>query len=119
MAAYSLEFHKTTSGSEPALVYIRAQRKAHRAKIGRALQFLEDVGHLARRPKADYLGDEIYELRVAVDKHQHRFLYFFHGRTIIVVTSGFLKNVGKVPKSELDKAQKFRGDWIKRFGGKK
>lgn len=114
---YSLEFYKAPDGEEPALDYVRSRTKAHRAKIGRALRYLEVTGYSARRPQVDYLGGNIYELRVAVEHHQHRLLYFFHGRSIIVVTSGFLKNVGKVPQSEIDKAQARRADWIKRFGG--
>ena len=115
--AFSLEFYRTSTGAEPALEYIRAQSKRHRAKIGRALRYLEDMGHTARRPQVDYLGGEIYELRVAIEQHQHRLLYFFHGRSIIVVTSGLLKNVGKVPQSEIDRARKYRADWMGRFGG--
>ena len=115
--AYTLEFYTTGTGDEPALEYIRAQSKRHRAKIGRALQYLEDMGHLAKRPQVDYLGDNIYELRVGIEQHQHRLLYFFHGRSIIVITSGLLKNVGKVPQAEIDKAGKYRMDWIARFGG--
>ena len=47
--AFRLEFYRTITGTEPALDYIRSQIKGHRSKIGRALQYLEDVGHLARR----------------------------------------------------------------------
>ena len=103
--SYTLEFYRTPKGTEPALDYIRSQIKSHRSKIGRALQYLEDLGHLARRPQVDYLGDQIYELRVAIEQHQHRLLYFFHGRSIIVITSGILKNEGKVPPSETDRAR--------------
>lgn len=116
--AFRLEFYSSNKGIEPGLDYIRSQVKTHRAKIGRALQYLEEMGHLARRPQVDYLGDQIYELRVAVDQHQHRLLYFFHGRSIIVVTSGILKNQGKAPQTEIDRARKYRADWIERFGGK-
>ena len=114
---FRLEFYRTESGEEPALDYVRAQIKAHRAKIGRALQYLEDVGNLARRPQADYLGNQMYELRIAIEQHQHRLLYFFHGRTLIVVTSGILKNEGKVPQAELERARRYRADWLERFGG--
>lgn len=117
--AIGLEFYKSLDGAQPALEYIRAQIKAHRAKIGRALKYLEDLGHLARRPQVEYLGNDIYELRVAIEQHQHRLLYFFHGRTIVVVTSGLLKNTGKVPQAEVKRAQERRADWMKRFGGSK
>lgn len=116
--AFALEFYRKRSGEEPALEYIRAQIKRHRAKIGRALKYLEDAGQSARRPQVDYLGDDIYELRVPVDQHQHRLLYFFYGRTVIVVTSGFSKTKRKVPLAEMDRARARRADWMTRFGGK-
>lgn len=115
--AFRLEFYKSRTGVEPALEYIRAQPKRHRAKIGRALQYLEDMGNLARRPHVDYLGNDIYELRVAIENHQHRLLYFFHGRSLIVITCGLLKNVDKVPPSEIKQALQRRTEWMERFGG--
>ena len=72
---------------------------------------------MARRPQVDYLGDDIYELRVSAEQHRHRLLYFFHGRSIIVVTSGFLKKTDAVPRPEIDRARKCRADWLERFGG--
>lgn len=114
---YRLEFYCTARGEEPALDYVRAQVKAHRTRIGRALRALQDLGHLARRPLADYLEDGLYELRIAVDGHQHRMLYFFHQRTMIVVTSAFLKNEAAVPPEELVRARRYRADWFERFGG--
>jgi phage-related protein len=113
-----LEFYRTRSGVQPALEYILAQVKGHRAKIERALEYLEELGHLARRPHADYLGDEIYELRIGIERHQHRLLYFFHGRSIVVIASGILKNSDRVPQAEVDRARRRRADWLERFGGK-
>lgn len=111
---YRLEFYRTARGDEPALEYIRARVKAHRAKIGRALRYLEELGHSARRPMVDYLGDGLYELRIPADGNQHRVLYFFHERTMIVVTSAFLKNEEKVPMEELARARRRRTEWLKR-----
>ncbi|MBI2787851.1 MAG: type II toxin-antitoxin system RelE/ParE family toxin [Elusimicrobia bacterium] len=110
---YRLEFYRTTRGDEPGLDYIRAQVKAHRAKIGRALRYLEELGHSARRPMVDYLGNGLYELRIPADGHQHRVLYFFHGRTVIVVTSAFLKNEENVPAEELARASRRRTEWLR------
>ena len=92
--------------------------KPHRAKIGRALAALEELGCLARRPLADYLQEGLYELRVAVEGQQHRLLYFFQGQEIIVVASAFLKKDSAVPAEELALARRRRTDWLERFGGK-
>ena len=40
-----------------------------------------------------------------------------HGRTLIVVITGILKNKGKVPQAELERARRYRADWLERFGG--
>lgn len=114
---YRLVFYRTARGDEPALEYIRAQARSHRATIGRALRYLEELGHAARRPMADYLGDDLYELRIPVDGHQHRVLYFFYERTVIVLTSAFLKNEERVPRNELARASRRRAEWLGRRAG--
>ncbi|MFA5140747.1 MAG: type II toxin-antitoxin system RelE/ParE family toxin [Elusimicrobiota bacterium] len=114
---FTLEFYRAPDGEEPVLDYIRAQVKSHRVKIGRALQYLEDAGYAAKRPLAEHLGGGIYELRAAIERHQHRPLYFFHGRSLIVVANAFLKKGEKVPQSEADLARRRRADWLERCGG--
>lgn len=114
---YRLEFYRTTRGDEPALDYIRAQVKEHRAKIGFALECLVELGHMARRPLVDYLGNDLYELRVPFEGHQHRLLYFFSERTLVVVTSAFLKNEDRVPPNELARAWRRRAEWLERRAG--
>lgn len=112
--AYRLEFFRTRRGDEPALEYIRAQVKSHKAKISFALECLTELGHLARRPLVDYLGNDLYELRVPIEGHQHRLLYFFYERTLVVVTSAFLKKEDKVAPAELARAWRRRAEWLAR-----
>jgi phage-related protein len=113
---YLLKFYRTERDDVPALDYIKSQKQAHRTRIGRALRELQEIGHLARRPLVDYVGAGLYELRISFDGLQHRLLYFFHARTIIVVTSGFLKNTERIPAAELRRAQNRRRDWMTNFG---
>lgn len=78
-------------------------------KLGR----LEALGHELRRPEADYLRDDIYELRVRLQDVNYRMLYCFHGRTAAVVSHGIVKRK-KVPPKEIDLAiarkRLFEGD---------
>lgn len=115
--AYRLEFYRAPRGDEPALDYVRAQTKGQRAMIGRALRYLEEFGHALRRPAAEYLGEGLYELRVRSQGLQHRLIYFFHQKRVIVVTSGFLKNEARVSPEEFMRAGRRRRDWIARLGG--
>ena len=114
---YELKFYRGINNDQPSLEYIRAQVKTHQAKIGRALRQLQEQGHEARRPLADYLGEGLYELRIPMEGHQHRLLYFFHGRSVIVVAVGFLKKTDRVPPEMIARASRYRAEWISRHGG--
>lgn len=50
------------------------------------LERLEEEGHDLRRPEADYLRDDIYELRVRFQSVNYRMLYFFYGQ---IAAGGF------------------------------
>ena len=76
------------------------------------LEALSRLGYQAKRPLVDYLGDGIYELRVKVERKQLRALYFFFAGNKIVITHGFVKKSKKVPKIEIEKARRFRQDFI-------
>lgn len=64
---------------------------------------LEQLGHELRRPEADYLRDEIYELRARLGTVNYRLLYFFHGKIAAVLACGLTKE-GAVPGAEIDRA---------------
>lgn len=55
------------------------------------IQRLAQLGHELRRPEADLLRDEIYELRAKHGHVQYRILYFFHGRETAVLAHALTK----------------------------
>ncbi len=111
-AANSLEFYEKPDGGCPVREYLRANSKAVRSKAGWLLQLLQEKGDQLERPPTDYLEDGIYELRIIIEHTQHRILYFFHKR-IIVAAHTFQKKGRRVPKREIDKAKRARGNWRK------
>ena len=78
------------------------------------LERLEELGHELRRPEADYLRDDGYELRAKHQRMNYRMLYFFHGREAVVVSHGFAKQQAAVPVIEIEHAirrmRSFRAD---------
>jgi len=46
-----------------------------------------------------------------------RLLYFIQDKSI-VLTHGFLKKTQRVPSGEIEKAKRFRNEWLNTFGGK-
>ncbi len=74
------------------------------ARCVAALCRLAQLGHELRRPEADYLRDEIYELRVGLQGINFRMLYFFHGREAVVLSHGLVKQQAAVPPREIERA---------------
>lgn len=103
---------KEDDESVPLVDWLRSVPKKPRAKCIAALTRLEELGHELRRPEADYLRDDIYELRVRFQSVNYRVLYFFHGRTVAVVSHGCTKE-REVPKREIDDAVKRKNRFAK------
>jgi len=67
---------KEDDKSVPLVEWLESVPKKPRAKCVAALARLEKLGHELRRPEADYLRDDIYELRVLFQSMNYRMLYF-------------------------------------------
>ena len=81
-----------------------------RQKCLARLERLEAMGHELRRPEADYLRDDIYELRASHQGVHYRMLYFFHGTAAIIVSHGLIKE-REVPPREIDLAIRRKGQF--------
>lgn len=69
---------------------------------------LASVGHELRRPAADYLRDDIRELRVKHGNVQYRILYFFHGRNVAVLAHAMIKEGSAVDEADIQRAVRRR-----------
>jgi phage-related protein len=103
MPRVAVVFFKEDDGSVPVRAWLDHVPKKAQAKCLARLKRLEDHGHALRRPEADYLRDDIYELRIGLQGIHYRMLYFFHGRTVAVVSHGLVKERA-VPPGEIDLA---------------
>lgn len=68
--------------------------------IGRIFR-LAEMGHELHRPEADYLQDDIYELRWSWQQVNYRILYFFHGQEAVVLAHGITKE-DRIPRADLN-----------------
>lgn len=100
MCTVEVLLFKEDTGSTPFLEWYDGLTKRARYKYYAKLKLLEDAGHNLSRPHADYLRDKIYELRIRVDRVQHRVLYFFGSKGVVVLSHGLIKE-NKVPDSEI------------------
>ena len=88
----------------PLLGWLDGLIEKARAKCLVRIERLAELGHELRRPEADYLRDEIYELRARHAGINYRILYFFHGSEAVVVSHGITKQRAELPPREIDLA---------------
>ena len=95
----------------PFLEWFESLPERVQDKIVVRLERLKELGHELRRPEADYLRDDIYELRVKWQSINYRVLYFFFGRQLVVLSHGFSKQQARVPESEMKSAIRRRREF--------
>lgn len=104
MPTVEVIFYQEAEDKIPPLIeWLDGLPQKARLKCLVRLKRLEDLGHELRRPETDYLRDGIYELWASYQGVHYRLLYFFHGREVVVISHGVVKE-REVPTKEIDRA---------------
>ena len=93
--------------------------KKMRAKMADTISILQDNGYELREPYSKHLSEGIFELRAKVGSDITRVLYFFYVERHIILTNGFIKKPQKIPPKEIERAKKYRADYLRRKGSNK
>ncbi len=105
MAKTEVIYFQEDDGAVPLIEWFDGLHSKVVQKCQARLERLEQMGHELRRPEADYLRDDIYELRASYQGVHYRMLYFFQARSAVVVSHGLAKERA-VPPREIDLAVK-------------
>lgn len=106
-----------SSGSYPAKDFLRNVGQPISGYMSRLIYKLEH-GIPFTSGQSEYLGNGIYELRLAKQDTWYRLTYFYPGDGTFVVLSGFQKKSNKTPTNELDIAIKRKKEYLSRGGNK-
>jgi phage-related protein len=96
-------FYREEDGTVPLLEWFGGLPRKAVVKCRVRIERLRELGYELRRPEADYLRDEVYEMRVNLQGVNYRMLYFFHENIAAVVSHGITKE-RIVPPKEIDLA---------------
>jgi phage-related protein len=58
--------------------------------------------------------EDLWEIRAQMGGSSYRFLGFFNGSSLLILTSGFSKKQQKTPGREIELAQQRRTDYLQR-----
>lgn len=115
MGKFIVEFYEIENGNIPVEEFLKMLDVKMRAKLLGIIKILQEKGNRLREPYSKHLDDGIFELRGKVGSDISRVLYFFYYNKKIILTNGFIKKTQKTPKTEIDKAKKYRSDYLERI----
>lgn len=114
MPRFEVEFYEKENGEQPAKEFMLSLDKKLRAKLADTIMILQDNGYELREPYSKHISEGIFELRAKQGSDITRVMYFFYVDRHIILTNGFIKKTQKTPQSEIEKAKRYRSDYLKR-----
>lgn len=106
LSKVSVVFYCDEDGKAPFVEWFSRLPEKVKDKCLVRIERLRELGYQLKRPEADYLRDDVYELRIKHQSVNYRVLYFFHGRQLVVLSHGFVKQRASVPEKEILRAVK-------------
>lgn len=114
MPRFEVDFYEKENGEQPAKEFMLSLDKKLRAKLADTIIILQDNGYELREPYSKHISEGIFELRAKQGSDITRVMYFFYIDRHIILTNGFIKKTQKTPQSEIEKAKRYRSDYLKR-----
>ena len=114
MPRFEVDFYEKENGEQPAKEFMLSLDKKLRAKLADTIMILQDNGYELREPYSMHISEGIFELRAKQGSDITRVMYFFYVDRHIILTNGFIKKSQKTPQSEIEKAKRYRSDYLKR-----
>lgn len=100
MPSVEIILYQESNGKCPVLDWLESLPKKIQEKAETRIERLAELGHELRRPEADYLNNDIYELRWRFQSVNYRILYFFHHQEAVILAHGLTKEQ-EVPERDI------------------
>ncbi len=108
-------FYRTVDGKCPVQNFLDSLSGKVAQKVTWVLKLLEDLDIVPASYFKKLIGTEdIWECRVPFASNAYRIFCFFEGNSVVVLTHGFAKKTQKTPRQEIEKAEAYRRDYLKR-----
>lgn len=111
---FEIIFYETIDNRKPLAEFLDGLDAKMKRKALREIQVLKNMGNTLKEPYSKHLQDGLFELRIQQANNISRIFYFFFIGKKIILTNGFIKKTMKTPKSEIEKALKYKADYERR-----
>jgi len=112
---WEVEYYESRNNESPVETFIDKLDTKTKAKILWTIDLLRLEGNNLREPYTKHLQNGIFELRIKSPNNIIRILHFFQSGKKIILTNGFIKKTQKTPANEIEKAEKYKQDYIGRL----
>ncbi len=110
-----ITFYKTDSGKSPVQEFMNSLSDKQAKKVAWVLRLVRDLKDIPTTYFKKLINaDDIWEMRVQFGRNIFRFLGFYYGAQLIILTNGFQKKSQKTPKMEIELAEKRKRNYLKR-----
>ncbi len=110
-----VEFYKTADGRCPVQEFLDALPGKDAQKVVWVLKLVEELGVLPASYFKKLQGsEEIWECRIQLGSAAYRIFCFFAGQSVVILTHGMRKKVQKTPRREIERAEEYRRDHLRR-----
>jgi len=111
----TVTFYRTVEGKYPVKEFLDSLPGKHAQKVVWVLQLIEDLDDIPSSYLKKLKGtDEIWECRIQFGSNIYRILGFLGNGSTLVLTHGFSKKSRKISRGEIEKAEAYKKDYLKR-----
>lgn len=110
----TVEFYAATSGAVPIEEFLDSLSDKVVQKIIAVIELAETERIVSTRFFKKLSGTELYEFRIRWESSIYRLLCFIDRDSKVVITHGFVKKARKTPQREIQRAERFRRDYLAR-----
>ena len=108
-------FYKTADGKCPIQDFLDSLPGKVAQKVAWVLSLLEDLAVVPSTCFKKLAGtEEIWECRIQFASNAYRIFCFFEGNSVVILSHGFTKKTQKTPQQEIERAEAYRRDYLKR-----
>ncbi|MDI6735548.1 MAG: type II toxin-antitoxin system RelE/ParE family toxin [bacterium] len=108
-------FYKTATGRSPIDEFLDTLSSRQAQKAAWVLKLIEDMDIIPSQYFQEMSStNELWEIRVRVGSNIFRFLGFFDGSKLLVLTHAFQKKTRKTPRQEIRLAEERKKDYFRR-----
>ncbi|TDL95536.1 type II toxin-antitoxin system RelE/ParE family toxin [Macrococcus carouselicus] len=113
---WKIDIYRKENGEEPVRNFLDSLPNKERAKVLRTFQLLEEFGTSLGMPHRRHIDEDIYELRTVLGNNIFRVFHFHYKEGTFILLNGFRKKTNKTPTKEIERAKRYRDDYLKQKG---